>query len=144
MRRPSPAIVLSRRARAVADCVTEMEMSVAAETKAQAERWRRQRANPPKLAPMAKRKAAAPKPKRRPRAEIDRNYFLGDVLIKTGVAMAIAIAAIMLYAPYMWREALAGHHYTYPIVLGAFTVVGVGVFLAGRLLRRAATQWEAD
>jgi len=104
----------------------------------------RQAANPAKTAPMAKRKAAAPKQKRRPRGEIDRNYFLGDVFIKTGVAMVVAIALVVVYAPLMLRDAITSHHYAYPALLAAFAMVGGICFMLGRHLRASATQWEAD
>lgn len=93
---------------------------------------------------MAKRKAAAPKRTRRPRNEIDRNYFLGDVFIKTGVAATIAIAAVALYAPTYWLHEVNTHHFNYTFLLGAFVIFGLGSFLFGRHLRKEATQWEAD
>jgi hypothetical protein len=93
---------------------------------------------------MAKRKAAAPKQKRRPRAEIDRNYFLGDVFIKTGVAVEVAILMVSLYSSTLLRQAIGAHQYGYPIVLGTFVALGGLAFLIGRHLRQAATQWEAD
>lgn len=102
------------------------------------------RANPAKIPRMARRKASAPKAQRRPRAEIDRNYFLGDVLIKTGVAVAVAIALVIAYAPAYLRGALEAHQYAYPGVLAAFLAAGLGSFLAGRHLRREATQWDYD
>ena len=148
VRRPSLALALVQRARAAADCAAEMEMAAEAETKAHAERWRRRAkhvaANPARTRLMAKRKAAAPKQKRRPRAEIDRNYFLGDVFIKTGVAVVFAIILIALYSPGFLRQSWDTHHYTYPILLGSFAAVGALAYLAGRHLRHAATQWEAD
>ena len=93
---------------------------------------------------MAKRKAAAPKRTRRPRNEIDRNYFLGDVFIKTGVAASLAILAVGLYAPAYWLREMDSHHYNYVFLLGAFVVFGLGSFVFGRHLRKLATQWEAD
>ena len=94
---------------------------------------------------MAKRKAAAArKPQRRPRAEIDRNYFLGDVFIKTGVAAALAIGLILAYAPGMMADALNEHKYAYPGIIGFFAVAGIVSFLIGSHLRREATQWDFD
>ncbi len=94
---------------------------------------------------MARRKAtAARKPQRRPRDEIDRNYFLGDVFIKTGVAAAIAIAVILVYAPRMMTDALSAHQYAYPGLLGFFGLAGLASFLVGRHLRHEATQWDFD
>jgi hypothetical protein len=63
---------------------------------------------------MAKRKASTPKAQRRPRAEIDRNYFFGDVLIKTGAAVFI------------------------------FGCLGAVAFFTGRHLRHEATHWDFD
>ena len=58
---------------------------------------------------MAKRKASTPsaaKPQRRSRSEIDRNYFFGDVLIKTGVAVAVVIGMIALSTPFTLMGAI--------------------------------------
>jgi hypothetical protein len=81
---------------------------------------------------------------RRPRAEIDRNYFLGDVLIKTGSAAALAIAGIALYTPFTLNEAVVGGMHGYLAVMGAFGLAGVGLFALGRHLRREATHWDFD
>jgi hypothetical protein len=102
------------------------------------------RANPAKLAPMAKRKASAPKPQRRPRAEIDRNYFFGDVLIKTGVAVTIVLGLIALYTPFTLMGAIREGMYDYLSVMGVFAALGLAAFLAGRRLRREATHWDFD
>ncbi|MEZ5962121.1 MAG: hypothetical protein R3C30_17105 [Hyphomonadaceae bacterium] len=91
---------------------------------------------------MAKRKT--PKPHRRPRGEIDRNYFFGDVLIKTGVAVAVALAAIALYTPFTLRDAINDGMYDYVAVMGVFAGLGVFAFLYGRHLRKEATHWEFD
>jgi hypothetical protein len=91
---------------------------------------------------MAKRKSS--KPQRRPRAEIDRNYFFGDVLIKTGVAVGVALAMIALYTPFTLREAIDGGMYGYVSVMGVFAALGVFSFLYGRHLRKEATHWEFD
>ena len=40
-----------------------------------------------------------------PRKEIDRNYFLGDIFIKTGVAVTVALCMIALYTPFTFRQA---------------------------------------
>ena len=102
-------------------------------------------ANPVKMQRMARRKAAtARKATRRPRAEIDRNYFLGDVFIKTGVAVTVATAVVIAYAPAYLSDALAAHQYAYPGVLAAFFAAGLGSFITGRHLRRNATQWDLD
>jgi hypothetical protein len=91
---------------------------------------------------MAKRKSS--KPQRRPRGEIDRNYFFGDVLIKTGVAVGVALAMIALYTPFTLREAIDGGMYGYVSVMGVFAALGVFSFLYGRHLRKEATHWEFD
>ncbi len=88
--------------------------------------------------------AAAAKPIRRSRGEIDRNYFLGDVLIKTGVAVAIALAVIAFYTPFTLQDAIRERMTQYLIVLGAFAGIGVMCFFAGRHLRREATHWDFD
>ena len=143
MRRPSYALLLARRVRDALDCETETIEGARASAEA-ARRWHRRIATRAKLAAMAKRKAAAPKRQRRPRAEIDRNYFLGDVFIKTGVAATIAIIAVMLYAPGFWLGALEAHRYAYLFLLGAFVIAGLGSYLVGRHLRHEATQWDCD
>jgi hypothetical protein len=101
-------------------------------------------ANPAKLARMAKRKASAQKPQRRPRAEIDRNYFYGDILIKTGVAAYVALGLIALYTPVTLMGAIQDGMYDYLAVMGTFAVIGAGVFFVGRHLRRQATHWDFD
>jgi hypothetical protein len=102
---------------------------------------RRRTPNPAKLLPMTKRKA---KPQRRPRSEIDRNYFFGDVLIKTGVAVAVALAAVALYTPFTLRDAVDGGMYGYVTVMGVFAGLGIFSFIYGRHLRKEATHWEFD
>jgi hypothetical protein len=92
---------------------------------------------------MAKRKSSS-KPHRRPRGEIDRNYFFGDVLIKTGAAVAVALAAIALYTPFSLRDAIDDGMYEYVTVMGVFAGLGLFSFLYGRHLRKEATHWEFD
>lgn len=89
-------------------------------------------------------KSAAPKPQRRPRAEIDRNYFLGDVLIKTGVAVAAALGLVALYTPFTLRGAFESGMYQYLTVMCVFAVLGLGCYLAGKHLRHEATHWDFD
>jgi hypothetical protein len=93
---------------------------------------------------MAKRKASASKPQRRPRGEIDRNYFFGDVFIKTGAAVGVAIALIALYTPFTLMDAINEGMNDYLGVMTAFGVIGVAFFLVGRHLRREATHWDFD
>lgn len=93
---------------------------------------------------MAKRKASAPKPERRPRAEIDRNYFLGDVFIKTGVAVGVALAMIAVYTPFTLMGAINDGMYDYLGIMVTFGVIGLGLFFYGRHLRREATHWDFD
>lgn len=94
---------------------------------------------------MARRKAStAPKAERRPRGEIDRNYYFGDVLIKTGVAVAIALGMIAAYTPFSLRDAVDDGMYDYLAVMGTFGAIALICFFAGRHLRREATQWDFD
>lgn len=95
---------------------------------------------------MAKRKpnAATPKRQQRPRAEIDRNYFFGDVLRKTSGAMLIAIGLISAYTPFSLMGAIHDQMYGYLAVMGFFSAIGIGCFFYGRHLRREATHWEFD
>jgi len=94
---------------------------------------------------MAKHKAdAAHQPHRRPRGEIDRNYFFGDVFIKTGVACAVVLGAIALYTPFTLMGAIHDGMYDYVAVVGVFGLLGVASFLFGRHLRRQATHWDFD
>lgn len=101
-------------------------------------------ANPTKLQTMSKRKASPSKPQRRPRAEIDRNYFFGDVLIKTGAAMLMALGLIALYTPVTLMGAINDGMYDYLGVMGAFAFIGLVSFLVGRHLRHEATHWDFD
>jgi len=93
---------------------------------------------------MSKRKSAARKPERRPRAEIDRNYFFGDVLIKTGVAAFVAIGLIAIFTPFTLRGAIEDGVSDYAVVMGGFATLGLISYLAGRHLRRNATHWDFD
>lgn len=93
---------------------------------------------------MAKRKASSSKPQRRPREEIDRNYFFGDVLIKTGVAVAVVILMISIYTPVTIRGAFDAQMYDYLAVMSIFGGIGLFSFLYGRHLRREATHWDFD
>ena len=101
-------------------------------------------ANPANVALMAKRKASTPKPQRRPRDEIDRNYFFGDVLIKTGAAVFVAIGAIAIFTPFSLSDAVNDGMYDYLAVMGGFGTLGLVAFLVGRHLRRNATHWDFD
>jgi hypothetical protein len=92
---------------------------------------------------MAKRKAAAPQRKQRPRAEIDRNYFFGDVLMRTGVALFVALGLVFAYTPFSSGQA-QHNGANFGTLAGIFAVMGVGLYLYGRHLRREATHWEAD
>ncbi|MGE0595303.1 MAG: hypothetical protein AB7P07_02995 [Hyphomonadaceae bacterium] len=93
---------------------------------------------------MSRRRSATPKPERRPRSEIDRNYYFGDVLIKTGVAVAVALALIAFYTPFSLMGAIRDGMYDYLAVMGVFGAIGVAAFLSGRHLRRQATHWDFD
>lgn len=94
---------------------------------------------------MAKRKStAAPKRERRPRGEIDRNYFFGDVLIKTGAAVAIALVGIAIYTPFSLMDAIHDGMYDYLWVMGIFGAIGLAALIGGYHLRREATHWEFD
>jgi hypothetical protein len=93
---------------------------------------------------MSKSKSTAAKPERRPRAEIDRNYFFGDVLIKTGVAVALVLGLIALYTPFTLQDALRDQMYGYLAVMGVFAAIGASAYLFGRHLRREATHWDFD
>lgn len=96
---------------------------------------------------MAKRKSTrseSQKPERRPRAEIDRNYFFGDVLIKTGAAVGVALVLVAAYTPFTLREAIADGMYDYLALMGIFAGIGAACYLTGRHLRREATHWDFD
>ena len=94
---------------------------------------------------MAQRKSrtAAPKRKERPRAEIDRNYFFGEVFRRTGAALFVALGLLAAYTPFSLSEA-SKHGVNFGTLMGTFAVIGVGLYLYGRHLRREATHWEAD
>jgi hypothetical protein len=105
---------------------------------------RRRAPNPVTLVRMAKRKASPSKPQRRDRGEIDRNYFFGDVLIKTGAAMFIVLGMIALYTPFTLMGAINDGMYDYLAVMGVFGAIAVVAFMVGRHLRREATHWDFD
>jgi hypothetical protein len=135
MRRPSPARLFPPRWRG--------RVRYAVQTDS-AEPRRRFSANPAKLPAMAKRKASADHPQRRPRDEIDRNYFYGDVLIKTGVAVFVALGLIALFTPFTLMGAIEDGMYDYVAVMGIFGTLGLASFIGGRHLRRNATHWDFD
>lgn len=83
-------------------------------------------------------------PERRSRGEIDRNYFFGDVLIKTGVALALVLGMIALATPVTLGEALREGMWGYLSVMGGYGLIAVGLFLTGRHLRKEATHWDFD
>lgn len=109
---------------------------------------RREEANPANVEAMSKghrdHKPSANHPHRRPRAEIDRNYFFGDVLIKTGVAVGVALLLIAAYTPFSLATAYEDRMYAYLTVMGIFGVIGIACFFYGRHLRREATHWDFD
>ena len=81
---------------------------------------------------------------RRPRGEIDRNYFLGDALIRTGVAAGAVIAIIAVLTPFSVGQALAERMYGYLTVMTLFGAAGLGLLVFGLHLRHAATHWDKD
>lgn len=96
---------------------------------------------------MSKHKGQEPSkdhPERRPRAEIDRNFFFGDVLIKTGAASGVALLLIAAYTPFSLRGALEDGMYDYLAVVGAFAAIGALCYFGGRHLRHEATHWDFD
>lgn len=93
---------------------------------------------------MSKHKTSTPKPQRRTRSEIDRNYFFGDVFIKTGVAVAVALGLIALYTPFTLMGAITDGMYDYVAVMVTFGLLGLISFFVGRHLRREATHWDFD
>ena len=93
---------------------------------------------------MAKSKASAAKPERRTRGEIDRNYFFGDVLIKTGVAVGVALGGIALITPFTLLDTIADGMWDYVAVMGGFAALGMACLLVGRHLRSEATHWDFD
>ena len=94
---------------------------------------------------MSRHKSNSPrKPERRSRGEIDRNYFFGDVLIKTGAAVFVALGLIAAYTPFSLMDAINDGMNGYLAVMGFFAVVGVASYLTGRHLRHEATHWDFD
>ncbi len=93
---------------------------------------------------MAKSKPSADHPQRRSRGEIDRNYFFGDVLIKTGVAVIIALGFVALYTPFTLMDSINDGMWDYLGLMGLFGAAGVALFLTGRHLRHEATHWDFD
>lgn len=83
-------------------------------------------------------------PVRRPRAEIDRNFLLGDVLIKTGAACGVVLLLIAAYTPFTLMGAIQSGMYEYLGVMGGFAATGILSYLVGRHLRHEATHWDFD
>lgn len=94
---------------------------------------------------MAKRKRSTQqKAQRRPRAEIDRNYYFGDVLIKTGTAVAVVLLIVAMATPFSLMGAIRDGMWDYLAVVGTFGALGLAAFLTGRHLRHEATHWDFD
>lgn len=93
---------------------------------------------------MAKSKPSADHPQRRSRGEIDRNYFFGDVFIKTGVAVFVALGFIVLYTPFTLMDSINDGMWDYLTVMGVFGATGIAFFFTGRHLRHEATHWDFD
>lgn len=84
------------------------------------------------------------RPQRRSRGEIDRNFFFGDVLIKTGAACGVALMLVAAYTPFTLMRAIKDGMWDYLGVVGAFGAIGVACYLVGRHLRHEATHWDFD
>jgi len=84
------------------------------------------------------------RPERRSRGEIDRNYFFGDVLMRTGVAAGVAIALVAALTPFSFGQALREGLYGYLGLMTVFGLIGLTLYLSGRHLRREATHWDFD
>ncbi|MBI1251021.1 MAG: hypothetical protein GC189_06095 [Alphaproteobacteria bacterium] len=87
---------------------------------------------------------ASQKAERRSRGEIDRNYFFGDVFIKTGVAVALAIGLIAAYTSTSLAQAVTHGDWAYLSIMVGFGAAGAVLFLFGRHLRKTATHWDFD
>ncbi|NWG54286.1 MAG: hypothetical protein HXY28_11245 [Hydrogenophilaceae bacterium] len=87
---------------------------------------------------------AASKIERRSRAEIDRNYFFGDIFIRAGAAALVAVALIAAATPFSLSDAVAEGMVGYIAVMAGFGLFGIVVLLYGRHLRRSATHWDKD
>ncbi|MES1198552.1 MAG: hypothetical protein ABUS48_01055 [Pseudomonadota bacterium] len=87
---------------------------------------------------------AASHERRRTRSEIDRNYFFGDVLIKTGVAVIVALALLIAYTQHGFRTAFQDRLYDYLGVISVFALIGAASFFYGQHLRRTATHWDFE
>jgi hypothetical protein len=84
------------------------------------------------------------RPQRRSRGEIDRNYFFGDVLMRTGLAVGFAMALVAALTPYSFSDALRQGLYAYLGLMTTFGVIGLLLYFAGRHLRHEATHWDFD
>jgi len=82
--------------------------------------------------------------RRRSRGEIDRRFMMADILRKAGGAVLLLVALIAAGTPMTVREALSSGLTQYVAIMGGFGATGVGLFLAGRALRRNATHWDRD
>ncbi|MET0183290.1 MAG: hypothetical protein ABW199_10425 [Caulobacterales bacterium] len=93
---------------------------------------------------MAKKRKTAVKPQRRSRDEIDRNYFFGDIFIKMGVGVALALGMIGLFTPFTLMDKIRDGAFDYVAVIVTFGAIGVASFVLGRHLRKEATHWDFD
>lgn len=83
-------------------------------------------------------------PQRRSRAEIDRNFLLGDVLIKTGAACGVVLMLVAAYTPFTLMSAIEDGMWDYLGVVVSFGAIGVACYFVGRHLRHEATHWDFD
>lgn len=81
--------------------------------------------------------------KRRPRGEIDRNFFFGDVFMRAGAAMFVALGLLAAYVPFSWGQ-VQSNGPSFGMVAAIFVVISAALYLVGRHLRREATHWDND
>lgn len=73
------------------------------------------------------------------RAEIDRRYFFGDTLIKTGGALGAFIACLVALTGLRLDAVPETARVPYGLVLGLAAIAAVALAITGRRMRKSAS-----
>lgn len=78
------------------------------------------------------------------REEIDRRYFFGDTLIKTGGALGVFIACLVALTGLRLDAVPEAARVPYGIVLALAAIAAVALAVTGRRLRKSASALDRN